>query len=200
MDRASDAPRRRPRVGPLDVAAVVLVLVVLLLPDRDVEVESAYARLAPDARADLTAQLAAAQGALGRDPADGRAAQDLVELLLVREVAQHDEALRIAGQAAERVGSPTRWRALQALSWAHAERFELEPALATAELALSSCDEHRPACPVHERARLEVWRDELHAGVEAVRGGADPRADPAGFRRDLSRTHPISTFRSVRSR
>jgi hypothetical protein len=191
---------QRLRVGPLDLAAAIVVLVVLFLPPRAMTVESAYARVAPEDRASLADRLARAQAAISRDPADGAAAQEMVELLLAQGVGQHDQALRVAGEAARHEGSPTRWRALLAMSWAHAERFEIQAAHDVAAQALTACQATPSACPVHERARIQFFLDELAAGVEAIARGFDPRSDPAGFRRELSRAHPTTTFRTIRGR
>lgn len=186
------------RVGPLDIAAVAVVLVVLFLPPRGLTVDSAYARVPDGERARVELGIAAAQARLLRDPADGAAAQDLAEILNDRSVGQPDQARRVAGEAASHVASPTRWRALLALSWAHAERLEIRLAKDVADQALAACEASPASCPTHERSRVEFYRDELAAGVDAIARGIDPRTDPAGFRRELLRAHPTSTFRPVR--
>lgn len=66
--------------------------------------------------------------------------------------------------------------------------------------ALAACQATPATCPDHERARITFFRDELAAGLEAMAKGADPRSDPAGFRRELSKSHPTSTFRTIRAR
>jgi hypothetical protein len=190
----------RIRIGALDLAAVAVVMAVLFIPPRALRIESAYAGVAPESRQELELRLARAQAALSREPGDGAAAQELAEILISPAVKQHDQARRVAGEAASHEGSPTRWRALLALSWTLADRFEIAASLEAAEQAIAACGLTPATCPAHERARIEVYRNELIAGVEAIGRGADPRHDPAGFRRELSKAHPTSTFRAARTR
>ncbi|HLU65623.1 MAG TPA: hypothetical protein VKZ63_05080 [Kofleriaceae bacterium] len=187
---------RRLGIGLLDVSAAVLVLIVLVMPGRDLHVATAYRQVEPEDLASLTAEVAEAQARLVADPADGAAAEKLAMLLARRPVNQHDQALRLAGAAAARESSPTRWRALWAVSLAHADLLEIEDAHRQAALALEACRAAPAACPAHEEQRLALYTDRLAAGVEAIARGADPRVDPERFRQELSRIHPTATYRS----
>jgi hypothetical protein len=190
----------RLRIGPLDIVAAVVVLAVLFLPEREFRIESAYARVADDQRAELLNRLATAQAAVSRAPGDGVAVQAMVDLLVARGVGQHDQALRIAGEAARDEASPTRWRSLLALSWVHAERVDIPAAHEVAARALAACQASPVTCPDHERARITFYLEELAAGVQAIQRGADPRRDPLGFSTEVSKIHPTTTYRTIRGR
>ena len=178
----------RIRVGLVDAAAAVLVLVVLALPARSPEVRSVYA----DARAEDVRALARHQARLAEEPGDGEAAEALAEALLA--LGQTDWAVRVAGAAAK-PGSPTSWRALLAASSAHADRLEVEDATRYAERALEACDRDGAACPAHWRVRLMVYVRQLQRGVES---GIDPALEPERFRREISKAFPTATFRGSR--
>lgn len=168
------------RIGILDITVAAIVLVVILLPDRgmDVRAASKFKKDAPEHAHDIGMH----QARLIADPADGVAAQKLSELLM--EAGQSDWALRVAGRAAGHTDSPTVWRSLLALSWAHAGRYEMRKAHRYALDALEACGKQPVTCPIHERVRLEMYESGLAAGI---RSGIDPRTDPEGFRK-ASRT------------
>ena len=187
---------RRLRIGLLDVGAAVLVLIVIVMPGRDLQVGSAFRYVEPADRDELTAEIAAAQARLVTDPGDGEAAEKLALTLARRPVNQHDQALRLAGAAATHEDSPTRWRALRAISIAHADRVEIAESHEHAVLALEECNEAGAACPSHEKVRLQIYTDHLAAGVEAIARGADPRLEPERFRQEMSRLHPTATYRT----
>jgi hypothetical protein len=188
--------RNRLRLNLLDVSAAVLVAIVLVMPGRALHVASAFRYVEPEDRLGLTSEIAVAQARLIAEPGDGEAAEDLSLLLARRPVNQHDQALRLAGTAAAEADSPTRWRALRAVSFAHADRLEISEAHVQATQALEACNRQRAACPDHERVRLELYVEKLTAGVEAIARGADPRADLAHFREEMRKIHPTATYRT----
>jgi hypothetical protein len=186
---------RRIRVGLFDIGAAVLVLIVLIMPARALHVGSGYRYVEADALPAVLDDVAQAQAALVSDPADGSAAERMAQILASRPVNQHDQALRLAGQAASHTGSPTRWRALLALSSAHADRIDIAEAHRFATEALAACTAPGSACPEHEAVRLRVYGEELAAGMAALARGIDPRVEPERFRREVGATHPTTTYR-----
>jgi hypothetical protein len=186
---------RRLRIGLLDVCAAVLVVIVLVMPGRDLHVGSGYRYVEPDARPRLLADIAEAQASLLAAPGDGARAERLAQILATRPVDQHDQALRVAGEAGRVTASPSRWRALLAASSAHADRFELRPAHELAVDALEACDAPGATCPPHELVRLRLYAEQLDVGVQAMASGADPRVEPERFRREMGRIHPTTTYR-----
>jgi hypothetical protein len=182
----------------LDICAAVLVLIVLVMPGRDLHVASGYRWVDPADVPQLEADVALAQAQALAHPSDGAAVERLAGLLGVRPVSQHDQALRLAGDAAARLArekSATRWRALLAISSVHADRIEIADASRYAAEALAACEEPGADCPPHEKLRLELYAEQMAAGVEAMARGADPRADPDEFRRQMGEIHPTTTFR-----
>src|SRR5690606_21565189 len=130
------------------------------------------------------------QSRLALTPGDSEAADRLARLLT--DVGQTDWAIQVAGSAAkhsERVS----WRALLAVSTAHAERIEVGDAHRFAKLALDACLAAGPErCPVDERVRISLYFDQLDAGVQS---GIDPRVDPASYQRAV-----LAAMLSVRYR
>src|SRR5687767_3755608 len=120
---------RRFRVGLFDVGAAVLVLIVLMMPGRDLHVASGYKYVPAAELPAFTAELAQAQAEQLANPTDGAAAEKIAMLLGIRPVNQHDQALRLAGAAAARATPATRWRPLLAASSTHADRIEIREAL-----------------------------------------------------------------------
>jgi len=187
---------RRIRVGLFDIGAAVLVLIVLVMPGRALHIGSGYRYVEPAALSGVLGDVARAQSELQRDPADGGAAERLAQILASRPVNQHDQALRLAGQAAARTDSPTRWRALLGLSSAHADRIDIAEAHRFAAEARTACQAAPAgACPAHDAVRLRVYEEELAAGLEAIARGIDPRVEPERFRREVGQTHPTTTYR-----
>lgn len=172
----------RLRVGILDITVLLVVLVVLLLPDRDWDVAPAY----DPAEA---AAIEVDQARLTAHPDDGAAAEALAEKLV--KVGQTDWALRAAGEATRYDDSPGHWRALLAVSSVHAERIEIPRALEWGQKALRACNGATgDACPPYERIRLEMYVRELEAGIEIMRSGVDPAADPHEFRKAIDTAYP----------
>ncbi len=186
----------RIRVGLFDIGAAVLVAIVLVMPGRALHVGTGYRYVEPADLPALLDEVARNQASLLADPGDGAAAERLVQLLASRPVNQHDQAFRLAGQVASRADSPTRWRAVLALSSAHADRIEIAEAHELAVKAEAACDAApRGACPEHEKVRLRLYTEELAAGLQAIARGIDPRVDPEQFRREVGLIHPTSTYR-----
>ena len=185
----------------LDICAAVLVLIVLVMPGRDLHVASGYRWVEPADVPQVEKDVALAQAQALAHPTDGRAVERLAGLLGVRPVSQHDQALRLAGDAAQRMqkeNGATRWRALLAISSVHADRIEIAEASRFANEALEACSAPGADCPPHEKVRLDLYAEQMAAGVEAIAHGADPRAEPDKFRSEMGRIHPTTTFR-VRS-
>jgi hypothetical protein len=166
------------RIGIFDAVVAAIVLFVILLPGRDVNVRAAYRSTDEH----LAHDIGMYQARLIADPSDGAAAQHLSELLV--KAGQTDWALRVAGRAAAHKDSPTVWRSYLALSWAHADRYEMRKSHELAVLALEACGKRPATCPMYEKVRLEMYESGLEAGIKS---GIDPRTDPKGFR-EASRT------------
>ena len=165
------------RVGIFDIAAAVVVVIVMLLPARTPRVAAANAALDDHTRRAISRM----QARLSASPGDGVAAEALAEALTAAGAS--DWALRAAGSAAAHEDSPTRWQSLRAVSATHADRIEIPEALRWAERALAACGEHE-ACPSHEEVRLRLYVQQLTAGLES---GIDPKVDPAAFREAINR-------------
>jgi hypothetical protein len=186
---------RRP--GPIDVAAAVVVLFAVFFPAQGMSVESAYVRYTePDEVPDRLAEIARAQAELAARPS-GVAADELSRIL--EQLGQHDMALRVAGEAVSRGGSDV-WRAHLAISSAHAERIEIEPAHEHGARALEACRRDGAGCPPHDEVRLRLYVEQLHAGLQALQAGIDPRLAPHEFRQKIQEIHPTATGRRVRIR
>lgn len=185
-------------MGLFDVGAAVLVLIVIVMPGRDLHVASGYRYVPAEELPALTVEVAQAQAEELANPTDGAAAARLAELIGMRPVNQHDQALRLAGAAARRATPATRWRALLAVSSTHADRVDIKEALDFAEQALAACNAPEAACPDHEKVRLRLYVEQLQAGMQAIAQGTDPRLEPDKFRREVSKIHPTTTYR-VRS-
>lgn len=173
------------RVSILDLTAAIIVFVVLILPQRSLTVSRAYA-----ASDEATRDIALYQARLAADPGDVEAAETLAELLT--EAKQTDWAVQVAGEAA-RHNEPMSWRALLAVSLAHADRIEVADAHRFAAQALEKCRQLGPAtCPGDEEVRLSMYYFQLDAGV---RSGIDPRHNPLGYQEAV-----FSSMRVVRVR
>lgn len=123
------------------------------------------------------------------DPASGTKVGELARL--VGHAGHKDWAIETAALGAERTKqSRDRWRALSAASVAYVDRIDVLPALDYIQMALASCEADREACPDWERIRMDLYRQNLEAGVKS---GIDPRKDPVGFRKAGE-----NAFRTVR--
>lgn len=161
------------RLSILDLTAAIIVLVAILLPERSVTVSEAFAAGEDEERA-----IALYQARLALDPGDAEAAGMLSELLA--DVGQTDWAVQVAGESA-RHSETMSWRALLAVSAAHAERIEVHEAHRFAQAALEQCRKLGPElCPGHEEVRMAMYFGQLDAGVKS---GIDPRHDPKGYQR-----------------
>ncbi|ACY14358.1 hypothetical protein [Haliangium ochraceum] len=173
------------RVGMLDICAAIVVLVVILLPDREFVVGDAFAF--DEAQ---TEALALEQARLALAPGDSDAAERMA--LLLTELGQTDWAVQVASTAAQQ-GDERSWRALLAASLAHAERIEVSDAHRFAKMALDACLAAGPEhCPSHRRVRLSLYFDQLDAGLAS---GIDPRSDPRGYHEAVLRATPIVQYR-----
>ena len=182
------------RLGLVDVCAILVLLVVLFMPGQGMSIIGAYDHRANGDKArDVEFELAVAgelQSKLYADPGNGEIAEQYAAIM--SDLGRHDMALRIGGAAAE-VESPTTWRSLGAVSSAFADRIDIPNSLAWAEKAMTACDEvGEAACPAHEKVRLRLYVEQLRLGMQVLKTGADPKFDPNGFRRELSRAHPTT--------
>ncbi len=182
------------RLGLVDVCAILTLLVVLFMPGQGMSIMGAYDHRANGDKArDVEHELAVAgrlQTKLVSDPANG----DLVEqyAAVMSDLGRHDMALRIAGTGAA-IEGPTTWRSMGAVSSAFADRIDIPNSLVWAEKALTTCEEVGVmACPAHEGVRLRLYVEQLRVGMKVLEAGADPKFDPDGFRRELSRAHPTT--------
>lgn len=178
------------RVSVLDLTVAVVVLVAIFLPDRGLHVVRAY-----EAESDTNHEIALYQSALAVEPHDGEAAARLSQLFI--DVKQSDWAIQVAAAAVDDKRGDA-WRALLAVSMAHAERVEVAQAHEFAERALSECRRSgREHCPVHEEARLAVYFDQLEAGAKS---GIDPRVDPRGYEQAVFSKMRMIRFRGATPR
>jgi hypothetical protein len=184
---------RRP--GLLDICAIVLFLVVLFLPARDLIVTGGFANAEAKDAESAIATIAKNQVALHADPGDGLATEEIADAL--SKLGRHDMSLRIAGRASTQP-SASQWRSLYAISAAHADRSahqkrgieEFRQAFEYAKKALAKCQEKGQDCPAHEATRLSLWVKSLQAGLEAIERGVNPARSPEDFRKEMFSTHP----------
>ncbi|MFT3697318.1 MAG: hypothetical protein QM831_29515 [Kofleriaceae bacterium] len=159
-------------IGLFDIVVVVVIVVIAVLPPR-----AQYT--VPAIKADDTTQfaIALAEARTIARPGDGAAIDELTHKL--DEAGQKDWAIDFSVLASDRTkDSPTRWRALVAVSTAYVDRFDVAPGLDYANRALSACDQHPEACSPADKVRLELIQQNLDAGVKS---GIDPRKDRRGF-------------------
>ena len=178
------------RIGIVDIAVALVVLVAILIPPRTTNVTVVY----PDDATATLQEVSRYQSMLLVNPGDGDAAYELSELLL--RLGQTDWALQVAAGAADEQDSPTRWKALLAMASGHVDRFEIARAHEHAVAALAACDD-ATTCPAHERARLQLFTAELDAGVKS---GVDPKTDPRGFKKAIRNAYPRGTFKKRAAR
>jgi hypothetical protein len=93
----------------------------------------------------------------------------------------------VGAQASAEKG-PERWRAMVAVSAAHADRLEIGPAYEWADKALAACDEEGAVCADYERMRLELYVAALKAGFDS---GIDPQKNAAGFADAVRKAAPL---------
>ena len=182
------------RLGLVDVCAILTLLVVLFMPGQAMSIMGAYDHRANGDKArDVEHELAIAgqlQTDLFADPGNG----ELVEryAAVMSDLGRHDMALRIAGVGAA-VQGPSTWRSMGAVSSAFANRIDIPNSLLWGEKALTNCEQvGTVACPAHEGVRLRLYVEQLRVGMKVLEAGADPKFDPDGFRRELSRAHPTT--------
>jgi hypothetical protein len=173
-------------VSLVDIGAAGVVLVAILLPPPTRRIERVYGARATD----VGAEVAKFQADLAVRPGDGDAADQLADVLARAE--QSDWAVRLAATVAQQEGSPSRWRAMLAVSAAHAGRLEMRPALMWGQKAQAACQAPGADCPVHEKARLELYVTALQAGVDS---GVDPRLDLRAFGDAVERAVPTIQWR-----
>lgn len=160
-------------VGFVDLGVAMVVLVMLVLPAREMSATAAHAGGDAEQFA-----LALAEARTMAHPGDGAAIDELSRRLGAAH--ENDWAIEVAVRGSERIReSPTRWRALLAASGGFAERNEAVPALDYANRALSACEDHPAACPSWEQVRIRLYQQTLDAGVKA---GIDPRRGPEAVR------------------
>jgi hypothetical protein len=161
--------------GLVDLGVVTVVAVALFLPPREMFAQNAF-------KGDEFA-IALAEARTMARPTDGVAIEDFTRKL--GEADMKDWAIESSVRLAERAKeSPTRWRALIAVSVAYIEKVDVNPALDYANRALAACEAAREkgdqaACPSWEEVRMRLYQQHLDAGVKS---GIDPRVNPRGFR------------------
>jgi hypothetical protein len=163
-------------VGLVDLAVAAVVLVMVVLPPR--EMYAGPAQKGPPAEAFA---VALAEARTMAHPDDGAAVDELSRRL--GAAGFKDWAIEAALRGSERAKlSPSRWRALLAASVAFVDRLDVVPALDYANRALSACqnveatgDGRSAACPSWEEVRMKLYQQHLDAGVKS---GIDPRRGP----------------------
>jgi hypothetical protein len=159
------------RIGPVDIAVVVVLLLAVAMPPREVV---ATAAIKGDNAS--TFPLALAEARTIAQPTDGGARADFARKL--DDIKQNDWAIEDAARGAAIATPATAWRAWLAVSVGYVDRLDAAMAFELVQKALKVCDPS--TCPPWERARMEIYRDHLDAGLRA---GIDPKRDPEGFRR-----------------
>ena len=176
------------RVSILDLTAAIVVLVVIILPDRSLQVSAAY-----EADPDQLREIALYQARMAADARDTQAAAELSERLV--DVKQTDWGVRVASESAA-VNPDTAWLPLLAVSMAHAERVEVSDAHKFAERSITECRKAGELiCPPHEEARISIYYGQLDAGLKS---GIDPRQDPDGYSKAVApMLRMINNFRGA---
>jgi hypothetical protein len=180
------------QIGLVDFAVVTVLLVMVVLPPREMFAAAA-------AKGTNEAQqfsLALAEARTISDPTDGQKVSDLTRRL--GDLNYKDWAVDAAVAGTKRAaGSPTEWKTLLAASIAYVDKVDVKPALDYVTRALAACralgveptaatqnstlELRLPGgCPAWEEARMSLYQQHLDAGVKS---GIDPRKDPKGFRR-----------------
>jgi len=161
-------------VGLLDVAVVVVVLIAILMPAREMYASDAH-KGTPEKKFALA--LAEARSLAHLD--DAVSSVELSHAL--SDAKFHDWAVEEAVRGTERAkGTPQRWRVLFAAAEAYVDQYDAAKGLDYSERALSACDSAgEPACPSWEQLRMSLYAQQLDAGVKS---GIDPRKDPIRFR------------------
>lgn len=178
----------------IDVSAFMVLLVILFMPPPSIEAIGAYDHRAKGDKArDVKRELAVAsdlQARLLADPGNGIVAEQFAAQM--RDLGRFDMAFRIGGSSAA-LKSPSQWRALAAVSDAYAESRDISQCFAWADKALEACHGAGDSnCPAHEEVRLRLHVEQLRIGVGLKDKGFDPKFDPDGFRRELSKGHPTT--------
>jgi hypothetical protein len=164
-------------LGLIDLGVATVVLVMIVLPAREMYGSSAHKSTPADQFA-----LALAEARTMAHPDDGAAIDDLARRL--GAAGFKDWAIEVAIRGSERTRqSATRWRALLATSIAFVDRLDVVPALDYANRALSACESaaedsrtgQPAACPGWEQVRMRLYQQHLDAGVKS---GIDPRRGP----------------------
>jgi hypothetical protein len=178
----------------LDVSAFMVLLVILFMPPVSVDAIGAYDHRAKGDKArDVEQELAVAsslQTKLLADPGNGALAEAFASQM--SDLGRFDMAFRIGGSSAA-LQTPSSWRALAAVSDAYAESRDISQCFVWADKALNACHAAgAAACPAHEEVRLRLHVEQLRIGVGLKDKGFDPKFDPDGFRRELSKGHPTT--------
>lgn len=165
-------------VSLIDVVTAVMVLFVLVLPERTML--AAWAAKGGQAE---RYSLALSEARSIDDRKDGQLIAELSRRL--GEAGFRDWAVESAARGTvDGAGSPSLWRALLATSVAYVERLDAKPALEYANKAVAACAAAKAVdervCPSWEEVRMDLYARHLDAGV---RSGIDPQKDPSGFRR-----------------
>jgi hypothetical protein len=166
-------------VGLVDLAVAAVVLVMIVLPPREM-----YASAAQKGTSAEQFALALAEARTMAHSDDGAAVDDVSRRL--GAAGFKDWAIEAGLRGSERaMQSPSRWRALLATSVAFVDRLDVVPALDYANRALSACQSTQtagdapsgrpPACPSWEQIRMKLYQQHLDAGVKS---GIDPRRGP----------------------
>lgn len=163
-------------VGIVDLSVVVFLAIMLPICSSPRSMQATDAVKGSDAE---RFALAYAEAHVIADPESSARAAELSERL--GRAGHRDWAVETAVRGAERAkGSPDRWRVLSAASVAYVDRIDVHPALDYIDRALSSCEANRETCADWERIRMELYRQNLDAGIKS---GIDPHKDPVGFRK-----------------
>jgi hypothetical protein len=161
-------------VGFIDLGIAAVVLVMIVLPPREMYAAAAQ----KGSEADQFA-LALAEAKTVARPSDSAAVGEYARRLTA--VGFRDWAVEAAIGAQEHTrGQPGHWRTLLATSLAYIDRFDVDPALEYAKQAVAFCQDASRNCPGWEIARMKLYRDHLQGSKNS---GINPWRDPEGFRK-----------------
>jgi hypothetical protein len=161
-------------VGFIDLGILAVVLVMIVLPPREM-----YAAAAQKGSEQDRFTLALAEARTVVDPKDTVAVSDYTRRLAT--VGFRDWAV----EQTERTQVQTRnlkthWRTLLATSVAYIDRFDVKTAVDYANRAVAFCDDVAKECPGWDVTRMKMYRAYLES---AAKSGINPWRDPIGFQK-----------------
>lgn len=161
-------------VGFIDLGIAAVILVMIVLPPREM-----YAAAAHKGTESEQFALALAEAKTVARPKDTSAVSELSRRLATDGF--RDWAVESALRAQDQTSTQAdHWRTLLATSVAYIDRFDIEPALDYANRAVAWCKDPQKQCPSFELIRMQAYRAHLEGSAKS---GINPWRDPDGFNR-----------------